>query len=80
LQVLDRHTSQLDFDTIYERVSSFDTDFIEWLQGLIAQGYVVEPREWHYTITEAGSKALAYATYDVEADPVGMIYAGLGVH
>jgi len=77
LDTLAMSTSK-DFDSVLFSIVYNRQTIMDSFDHLKALGYILEPREWRYQITDAGRAALAYATYDVDIDPLTMVYAGLG--
>lgn len=75
------HSTGADFDTVISRITYDHNEIPSSLERLLKLGYILEPREWRYQITNAGRTAWAYATYELynaDADPLTMVYAGLG--
>jgi hypothetical protein len=67
-----------DIDSVHFHITHDRDKIMDSFEHLIKLGYILEPREWRYQITGDGRAALAYETFDLDVDPVAMIYAGWG--
>jgi hypothetical protein len=75
LEVLANSTGA-DFDSVHFHITDNREKIMDSFERLLKLGYILEPREWRYQVTDDGRAALAYATHELDVDPVSMIYAG----